>query len=71
MKKDREQFIQDILEIFQKKKNFKNFNETIEVDSIIALTLIAYFENEFKITLNIEDLDSFKTLNDIIKKAQL
>lgn len=71
MKIDREQFIQDILEIFQKKKNFKNFNETIEVDSIIALTLNAYFENELKITLNIEDLDSFKTLNDIIKKAQL
>ena len=70
MKKEKKKFIKDILEIFEKKKDFKDFDEYIEIDSITILTLSAYFEDKFEMTLNKEDIESFKTLNDLIKKAK-
>lgn len=70
MKIEKKKFIKDILEIFEKKKDFKDFDEYIEIDSITILTLSAYFEDKFEMTLNKEDIESFKTLNDLIKKAK-
>jgi acyl carrier protein len=69
MQKNKEKFIKDIYKIFEKKPDLEKLDEAIEIDSLIALNLIVYFEDKLKINLQTKDIKNFKSFNDILKKS--
>ena len=64
----KQEFIDGMIDIFEL-EDIVNEDTTIEIESLATLSIIAFFDMNFSVTLKSDDLSNVKTIKELMNLA--